>query len=260
MALESDAVLTVDGLTFWGGYGNEGFFLDDEGLQGWTDTPDVRFDSEERPGADGDFDSVSRYAGRLVIVTGTCQTQLGADKLGEYNRRLATALSGKKRAHVDYEGVKSFADGRLASPIKFRTSLPGREARVQFSLRFPDPRKYGDLVPLDVTGPGVAQVIYHRGNFGAAPQLVVRGDMPQGYRIEGPGSTYVVGRAVTAARPHVIDNATGLLSINGAVQFGAITSGTGWVIAPGSMPLTHTLVPVSGTGTLETRLRHTYIN
>jgi hypothetical protein len=258
MVFETDATLRIDEMTFWGGAGDEGFFINSDGFEGWEDTPDVRFEEVQRPDSDGDFDSEPRYAARLLIVTGKCQTRGGDRKLGLYGQQLRSLLRGKKRAHVDYQGVKSFADGRLASAVKFRTSDPGREARFQFTLRFANPRRYGALTPLDVTGPGVVQPIYHRGNFDAAPTLIVRGSMP-GYRIEGPGFTYVVDRPVTAATPHVIDNATGLLSINGVVQFGAITSGTGWLIAPGSRPVTHKLVPVSGTGTLETRIRDTYI-
>jgi hypothetical protein len=258
MAFESDAVLRVGDVTFWGGSGDEGFFIDQDGFDGWDEAPTPRYENVEQQNAHGSFDAVSYYEQRLLVVSGTCMTGQGAGKLGWYASRFAGLFNDKVRVQVDYNGVQSFADGRLAARPRFQPVVPGSIARFQFSLRFADPRKYGELVPLDITPAGVAQPIYHRGNFDAAPQLVVRGSMP-GYRIEGPGYSYTVDRAVTAATPHVIDNKTGLLSINGVVQFGAISSGSGWVIAAGSRPVTHKLVPVSGNGTLETLIRDTYI-
>ncbi|MDY0891884.1 hypothetical protein [Frigoribacterium sp. CFBP9030] len=250
--------MRIDDTVFWGGYGDEGFFIDAEGFEGWEDTPDARYEEIVVPGADGSYDSETELAARLLIVTGKCVTKLGPDKLGWYGRRLTGLLQGKKRVHVDYQGLQSFADGRLASAVKFRTSLPGREARFQFSLRFHNPRKFGAKVPLAVTGPGATQEIFHHGNTTAYPQLVVRGTMP-GYRIEGPDSTWSIARAVTPATPHLLDTATGVLSENGNVPLASIRSGSGWGIPPGRIFNTHRLIPDSGSGTLETVLYDTYL-
>lgn len=258
MAFESDAVMRIEDVAFWGGYGDEGFFIDPDGFEGWEDTPDARYEEIVVPGADGSYDSETEVAARLLIVTGKCKTNLGDEKLGWYGRRLAGLLQGKKRVNVDYQGLQSFADGRLASAVKFRTTLPGREARFQFSMRFHNPRKFGARVPLAVTGPGVRQEIFHRGNVMAYPQFVVRGTMP-GYRIEGPDTTWVVARAVTPATPHLLDSATGVLSENGGVPLSSITSGSGWGIPPGRVFDTHRLIPNSGSGTLETILFDTYL-
>jgi hypothetical protein len=238
-----------------------GFFIGPDGFDGWDDGVDVRRDEILRAGAHGSFSAAGFRAARTVTLKGTCISQ-SAVETRSLGRRLTGLLAagGPGRVQVDYgDGDVLFAEGFLTATPQF--AVRGYDQTLadwQLQLWFPNPRKYGKLTDLRVTGPGEAQPIYHRGNFLAAPKMIVRGSM-SGYRIEGPGSTYVVGRPVIDSAPHVIDNATGLLTIGGIVQFGAITSGTGWVIAPGTQPVTHKLVPLSGTGTLETRIRDTYI-
>lgn len=253
MTRNTHALLRIGHLTFWGGLGDEGFFVDPDGFEGWHDAPTTRQLDVEIPAGHGSYDAAEFYDARIVTVSGYCHART-ADRLGQFRSELVAVLQGRVKLRVDDIGSETFAYGRRFGQPKFQVDHASRRARFQFSVRCADPLRYGERTPLRVTGPGEAQPIYHRGNFPSAPQLLVRGAMP-GYRVEGPGSTFVVGQAVTAERPHLLDTATGLLSINGEVQLGAITSGTGWVIAPGTIPVTHKLVPVSGTGTLETIIR-----
>lgn len=257
MSQNTDPVLRLGHLTFWGGEGEAGFFISPDGFEGWTDAPNTRSQETELPSEHGSYDSVEFYEARVVTVSGSCLAR-SEGELGQLRNELMAVLQGRVRLDGNYQGERTFAHGRRFGTPRFQTVIPGRRARYQFAVRCADPRRYGDRVPLAVTGPNVSQVIYHRGNFPAPLQMLVRGTMP-GYRVEGPGYTFAVGQAVTADRPHLLDTATGHLSINGEVQLGAVTSGTGWVIAPGTMPVTHKLVPVSGTGTLETIIRDTYI-
>jgi len=257
MSQNTDDVLRIKDLVFWGGEGEVGFFIDPDGFEGWIDAPETRADYTEIPSGHGSYEALEFYESRIITVTGQCLARSDGE-LGQYRNRLMAALQGRFRIVGKYLGDETYAYGRRFASPRFKTTVPGRRARYQFSLRCADPRRFGSLTPLAVTGPGEAQAIYHRGNFPASPRLIVTGTMP-GYRIEGPGSTYVVNRPVSAAEPHRIETDTSLLSVNGAVQLGAITSGTGWTIAPGTSPVTHRLVPLSGAGTLQTHLRDTYI-
>ena len=257
MTRNTHELLRIKDLSFWGGLGAVGFFVDADGFEGWSDAPNTRSDETTITAGHGSYDSLEYYEARVVTVTGQCLAR-SAGELGQLRHQLLAALQGRFRITVTDFGETTYAYGRRFAAPKFQTTHPGRSARFQFSLRCADPRRFGSLTPLVVTGPGQAQAIYHRGNFPASPRLIVTGTMP-GYRIEGPGGTYVVNRPVSAAEPHRIETDTSLLSVNGAVQLGAITSGTGWTIAPGTSPVTHRLVPLSGTGTLQTHLRDTYI-
>lgn len=233
-----------------------------DGFEGWDDGVDVRRDEVDRPwGSDGSFASSGNREGRIVSLSGVAITR-SAEETAALGRRLLGVLArgGSGRLTVQSPGGRRFATAYLHGRPRFVVDgLDPTAAKWSLQLWCPDPRKFGDRVPLRVTGPGEAQEIFHYGNYFAAPELIVRGSLPNGYSVQGPGYTFVVGRAVTSSTPHRIDCATGLLRIGNAVQLGAITSGSGWVIAPGTAPVTHRLVPVSGTGTLETVLRDTDI-
>jgi hypothetical protein len=82
--------------------------------------------------------------------------------------------------------------------------------------------------------------------------------MASGYTIEGPdGAEFSVTQAVTTGHPHTIDMRTGLLSVDGAVVYGQVSSGDTWEIPAGSA-VSMTLVPVAGSGTLTATVRDTF--
>jgi len=266
--LNLDSILSIDvaGLRIFGRADPlqpHGLFLGPDGFTGWDDGVDMRRDDAPRPSAAGSFPETGFLGTRTIVLGGTAFAA-SPQELMHLGRRfrgvLASGTTG--RVSLSRHGSTEWARAALAAGARPLFAIRGRTPQVadwQLTLWCPDPRKFGDRTPLRTTGPGETQPIYHRGNYPAAPQLIVRGNMPNGYRVEGPGFTYVVARAVTPEAPHRIDNATGLLSIGGAVQLNAITSGTGWVIAPDTAPVTHKLLPVTGTGTLETELYSTYI-
>jgi len=236
----TDDVLRIGELTFFGGAGNDGFFIDAEGFEGWEDAPDVRFEEVERPNSHGSFDALSFYGARMLTVSGLCLAK-SAEELGSYGNKLRSALTGQIRTLVDYQGVTSYSDGRLASQVKFRTEVPGRIARYQFSLRFPNPRRFGAFQQFASAADG-RWTAHHRGNFGASPVIDITGNCPS-YTIGGPDSTeYKVNAPVSPAQPHQIDLGTGLLSIAGGVVFGKAIRADTWVIASGQQ-VPHRITP-----------------
>lgn len=258
MTFATDDVMRIGEVTFFGGAGNEGFFIDAEGFEGWEDAPDVRFEDTDRPNSHGSFDALSYYNARLLTVSGLCLAS-SPEELGSYGAKLRSALTGQIRTLVDYQGVTSYSDGRLASQVKFRTEVPGRIARYQFSLRFPNPRRFGPFQQFSSAADG-RWTAYHRGNFGASPLIDVTGNCPS-YTIGGPDSTvYKVNAPVSSSQPHQIDLGTGLLSIAGSVVFGKAIQADTWVVAPGQQ-VPHRITP-DGTGTTVNAVmtvRDTYI-
>ena len=258
MAANTHALVRLGHLVFWGGRGSEGFFVDDGGLEGWSDAPTTRGEDIEIPQGHGSYDSAEFYDSRVVTVSGVCSAR-SPGQLGQYRNELMGVLQGRVQVLVDDLGVKTYAHGRRFGQPKFKPDAHGRRAQFQFSVRCADPRRYGERVDIATVAAGTAQTVWHRGNFPAAPVQVVAGSMPNGYRLDGPdGRSLTVGRALAAGAPHTIDHSTGVLSIGGVAQFGAITGGGFWTLNPGRTA-THTLVPVSGTGTLESIVRDTYI-
>lgn len=257
MSGNRDDVLRIGHLVFWGGEGSDGFFIDAEGFEGWSDAPNTRTQEVNLDDGDGSYDSTEFYEARIITVSGLCIAG-NAERLEHWRNQLFTVLQGRKQIFGNYQGARQFVFGRRFGQPKFQTIVPGSLARFQFQIRCANPRKYGERVPTTVTGANQSQSIYHRGNFNAYPTLIVRGTMPS-YRIEGPNSTWQIARAVTPSTPHTIDNFSGVLYENGQVPLSSITSGVGWSFPPGRIFETHRLIPDSGSGTLETVLYDTFI-
>jgi len=256
MSFTTDDTLQIGGLYFKGGEGDEGFFIDSDGFEGWEDLPDVRFENLDRANAHGAYESDTFYEARLLNVSGMCHASSAAD-LGAYGQHLRTALHGKRRAVVNYQGVTSYAEGRLSSGVAFRTLVPGRIATYDFTYRFANPRKYGDERGFD-SGPNGLQYVYHYGNFDASPRIVVTGSGPS-YVINGPDNArYEVNRPVVAGSPHSIDMATGQITIDGSVAYGVTGRADTWVVRSGVQEATR-LVTSSGALSMTTYVRDTYI-
>lgn len=241
----------IAGLTFSGGLGDEGFFIRE--WSGWLGGVDPKTDSVARPQADGDFDIPGFLEPRILTLTGRCHAR-SAEYLDQYASRLSGLFgSGKlQRVVVDGPGGTQWADGRRAGS-EFEIELWGAYAAYQLVVKFPNPRKFGE----SRTFTGTAPVAFHYGNFAATPILTVTGSM-SGYTIVGPTGNFTVTRAVVSGTPHVIDMATGALTVGGVQVFGAVTSAALWSI-PGGAQVTHTLVPASGSGSLAVKVLDTFI-
>ena len=234
--------------------GGHGFVIDPDGLEGLDDGLGVRGDSVARPQAHGDFDVPTFFEPRIVALSGTCVAG-SAQKLGWFRDQFKTMLVNGGRVSFDHLGTVRWGDARLApgTQPKFKVdSGDSLSARFQIQLKFANPRLFGETRTFAAGTPA-----HHFGNFAATPVHTVTGVNASGYTINGPdGKTFTVSRAVTAGVPHVIDMATGLLKVGGAVVVGAVTSGDLWAI-PGGAQVTHAL---TGSGlTLSTAVTDTYV-
>lgn len=252
----TDDVIRLGPLTFWGGTGDRGFFIEAGGLEGWSDTPPTRVESLDLPQGHGSYDAEAYYEARVVTVTGAC-IATSAQELEQQRNALVGALRGELTIHGNYRGLKTYATGRRFGTTKFQDVTPGKRARYQFSVRCPNPRRFGDTQHYRGAAGETVQA-FHWGNFDATPVLTITGTMPR-YSIKGPrGLVYDVNAPVAAGAPHVIDLATGRLTIGGTPRYGLVTTADLWTIPPGTK-VPHTLVPASGTGTLDVAPKDTYI-
>lgn len=242
MTNTADQVL-IAGLLFRAGEGSHGFFIDEDGLEGWEDTPAVRLDTIARVAADGDFPSASiNYEARILTLSGLCLAR-SAGELGVLRDRLTGLPRGSTRTSVTSYGVTTSADSTIAGATRFKTVVPGSIARYQISRRFPDPRKYGNTRTL---GPGSSVAAFHYGNAAAAPRIIVSGSDSSGYTITGPnGRRYRVTLALTSGSPHTIDMSTGLLTVSSTVRTGVTPQANIWRVPPGQS-VTHSVAGASG--------------
>jgi hypothetical protein len=241
----------VGQVVFDGGDADEGFTVATvTGLDG----VDMRSASVDRPQAHGDFELPGFLAARIVTVSGKCFAE-SPERLGWYRRQLSGLLAGGGTGTVmfDWLGEKVSATGqRVGKPEFIDSVLPGRIADYVIQFRFPNPRLFGES---HTFGPASSVSVHHYGNFTAAPVLTVSGSAA-GYTIPGPnGKAFIVTQAITADSPHMIDMATGLLTVGGAVVTGGISRGDLWGVPAGS-PL---VMSVNNGLVLSATVRDTYI-
>lgn len=222
---------------------------------GLDDGVTVRRDAVDRPGGHGSFDAPGYLSAGTFSLSGYVIAPTPEDLL--HKRDLLTGLlaaGGTDDLHV--QGERDF---HIAVGLAGQTAVTVRGADpcvADFLLQLwaADPRKYGEVE----TFRG-GEAASHKGNFEAAPELTIRGNMPSGYTVNGPdGKRYVVTQALTDAETHVIDMRTGWLYKNGALQSGAVGRAETWVIPPGRA-VVMTITPVSGTGFLSVAVPRTSI-
>lgn len=239
--------------TAFGGLGQDGFYIKKGGLKGVFGGVGVRGESVEYPHGDGDFELPVFRSSRFVTIEGPCIAD-SAERLDWYSNVLTGLLAGPDSGRVifDLPGGVRWGDAQLNGPPEFDITMWGQRADWQLSLKFADPYLYRDAASFAGGSPS-----FHRGNTKAIPVHTVTGSNGSGYTINGPdGKRFTVTRAVVAGSPHVIDMATGWLTINGVVQTGAVTVSDLWAV-PGGAQVTHT---IAGSGlTLSTLLRDTFI-
>jgi len=231
---------------------SEGFELHPDGVDGWDSGSEIRRDEVARAIAHGSFDAPGFQTARVVIIPGRCVAP-SLEKLGWYRSQLIGLLAdgGSARVMVDEYGETQWATARLGARTRWKSFGGAGYADFQLTLWCPDPRKFGSARTF---GPASSVSAHHFGNFPAAPVLTVEGTV-SGYTINGPdGKGFVVTAALTSGHPHVIDMATGRLSIDGVVQVGAVSRAETWTVPPGQQ------VTMSVTaGTLTAEVLDTYI-
>lgn len=250
------------GLTFGGGEGSDGFFLDDSGLKGWFGGVDARGNTISREGQDGDYSMPSNLAPRFVTLKGLCLSR-SPEYQEQHNDQLAGLFGSGLTRRVTVQTPKGiqWADGKLSLGTKpeFDPTLYGSIAQYALSLKFDDPRKYGKSKDIaGVTGQNIEA--FHYGNFKATPTFIIAGNMPGGYAINGPnGAQFFVTAPVQEGLPHVIDMANGYLTVGGAVVFGRVGRSDVWTIPAGGKTV-QAVVPISGgSATVVIRVRDTFL-
>lgn len=249
------ASVRVGGLEFHGGAGQDGFYIEGEGLQGLLSGVDVKRDSVSRPQSHGDFDVPGYLEARIVSLAGPCIAE-SAEVLAHRGRQLTGLLAdgGSLPVTFDVPGGPLWGTARLADKTEFDVSLWGSRAQYNLRLLFANPRLLGESRTAGAFSPA-----FNYGNFPATPIHTVVGTSPAGYTIGGPdGKQYIVTQPLVAGSPHVIDMATGYLTINGATIFGGVSRADTWAI-PGGGNFAHTLNAAVGTLTLATTITDTYV-
>jgi hypothetical protein len=256
MELTHEDVIRVGGLDFHGGAGFDGFYISDDGLAGWDDSPPVRFDAVERQNADGDYDVPVYFGARVVTVSGYCYAN-SAEELGVYRNRLMGIPISSTRITGAVHGLTTFTDGAMAAASKFEVDIPGRRAAYQFSRRCVNPKRYGGLNESVSAGDGTFTTS-HYGNARASTKFIVAGTGDR-WRITGPGGRSVlVTQKLYDGHPHIYDMATGLLTIEGVVQLSGVDTADSWSI-PSGRQLYHTLSVQNGSATATALTYDTYI-
>jgi len=254
----TEDIVRIGGLEFRGGEGFDGFYIAPDGLIGWDDSPDVRFDTIDRDNGDGEHDVPVYYGARVLTVSGFCYAD-SSEKLGYYRDRLIGLLANNMRVDVTLHGVTTFGQGAMAAASKFQVDIAGRRAMYQFSRRFRDPCKYGDLNTSETVSGDDRGTIRHYGNTWASSELTITGSDAAGYIIVGPSGRRIdVNVPLTAGVPHTFDTGTGMLRVGGSVRYGALGRVDLWRTAPGKT----TAYGVGGTGSttrIVARTRDTYI-
>ncbi|PZE66889.1 hypothetical protein DEI83_06155 [Curtobacterium sp. MCBD17_021] len=252
-------IVRIGGLEFRGGEGFDGFYISPNGLVGWDDSPEVRFDSIDRENGDGEFEAPVYYGARVLTVSGFCYAD-SSEQLGVYRDRLMGIVANTTRVEVTLHGRTTYGQGAMAAASKFEVDIPGRRAAYQFSRRFPDPYKYGQLHTSDTAvGGGDSVTVLHYGNTWATSLLTITGTDPDGYTIVGPGGRRVdITAPLTANAPHTFDTATGLLRVGGSIRYGALGRADLWRTAAGR-PTTVGIGGTSSSTKLVATTRDTYI-
>lgn len=232
-------IIRIGALTFKGrrDYPRDGFYVDADGYTGYDDGVDMRQEQTFLPLAAGSFDVPAYGGSRMLGVAGRCYAS-SLEKL-EWYRGAFTGLGAQGdsiQVTVTNRGLTTWAHGNL-SKATFAV-VPGGAcfAKYHLSMWLPNPRRFGDT---RVFASG--QSSFHRGNFPADPVHTVTGANAAGYTINGPaGKAFVVTQPLVSGHPHVIDMATGLLTIDGAVISGGVSQATTWQVGPGQQ-VVHTI-------------------
>lgn len=217
----------------------------------WNDLPDIRSDDVARPLADGNYQPLSFLEARDLVMPGFVVARSHSVLVREMNhaRRLRRRIV---RLTVEEPGLTTWADAELRQ-VEFVPHGFAPEARFRLGFHMPDPRKFGPSAKVFTSG----EKVFHRGNYDAIPETIVTGNMPAGYRINGPGGRhYDVAQGLAPGQSHRIDFGTGYLYLDGVLQPAtAVTRAETWVVPPG--PGVTMSLSTSGTGSLAITVPYT---
>lgn len=256
-----DASLTVHygGLTFSGGDGRDGFYIEPGGFSGWEDGVGSDVDTAPRPSG-GRMDVAPRLSDRLVTIRGLCWAP-HPQALRERGQRLAgLGADGVRRpVLVEQYGSSMWAWGRRApNAPKFDSAPALGFAEYQLSIWLPNPRRYGETRRTLPAAANVQRTFENRGNLAATGKFTVQGPQPSGYSIVAPGQpTFQVPSQLVAGSTDVVDMATGVVMRNGQPLIGVVVAPRVWSVpAAGVQTWSGAL---TGSGTITGEITDTYV-
>lgn len=233
---------------------DQGFVIEPGGLSGWFESAEGRISGGDRPAAHGAFDVPVLRSARTIQVTGhiLARTQTELESMQDQLTGLLVD-GGSDDLEVQTDSGTKSARVRVISAKA--PELDERTASFILQMIAADPRRYGET---RVQGPAVSVNPTHKGHAIAASLIRVTGNMPSGYRINGPGGRqYVVTQALAPGQTHEIDMTTGWLFRNGIWQRTAVSRAETWGVPPGIGSTPMEIVPVSGSGLMTTFTKDT---
>lgn len=241
--VDAGAIIRLPGLEIFGDrFRGPGLYFTD--IIGWTSMPGIVSERVAYEDEDGEFDEDGVMPAREVRVPGFNAARSHVEVL-EYESHFKALAH--QRFYVEVEDPLHTLHGyaRLTE-LSYDASGFHPDAPFDFTLRFADPRRYGEK---HVTPAGTTITPRHDGDAEARTVFYVTGNMP-GYRLIGPaGQEYVVTEPITAGKTDRIDMADGRLYRDGALLIGK-SHGARWTTPPGLPAGSVSLVPTSGGGTL----------
>lgn len=237
-------------LTFEGGDGGVGFFIED--VTGWLERPDMRRDSKKRQQAAGSHRAPGFSEDRLIVIDGECVTE-SPEQQAHFARRLSGLLEDGEYARltIDHESTTLWCDVGLQSQ-SFDIDVYGTHAMFQVQFLAPDPYIYGDVHRYPATGtaaPGAEVPVWHYGNARAYPRFDVyglaSGGITEDYAVYGPTvagtrKRYKVNGALAAGVTNTIDLSTGICNGPAGIRRGVVEDATTWGV-PGGVTVSHSL-------------------
>ena len=257
--MTDDANVRIEQWIARGGAGNDGFYVKGKGLKGVFSGVGVRGKSVERSQAHGDLEVPVLRSSRFVTIAGPCIAD-SAEKLDWYSTVLTGLLADGESARVIFElpGKTRWGIAKLNDTPEFEPVKWGERAEWQLSLKFANPRLYGDAQTFPNAQWSLSQ-IHHFGNFKASPVITVTGSAPSGYTLNLPGGKqFKVTRALVSGSPHVIDMADGYLRIGGVIVSNSVTRAD-LIAVPGGAAVAISVTPVSGTASLSVLVLDTFM-
>ncbi len=210
-----------------------GLYVLKDGWSGWDGGVPGRREAIERPGEHGEFDLPVLRGARTITLNGVAIAR-DAHTLDRLCDQVTGVGADGARfiMTVSSRGSERWARARTVTAEAVDAGVRAGWLRALFTIELvcANPRKYGTLRHFD----GAAVQVSQRGNFPAAPTVLVEGPITAPYTVSGPGGrSFQVTQSLSAGQSHAIDFRYGRVTRNGVQQDGVIGRADTWAIPPG---------------------------